>query len=141
MKNLNYDTDDLIAALATPWGESALAVIRTSGKNCIEAVSAVFEDSGKMKNAEGNTLLKGYIIDPDTGVRADEVVAGIYRNPKSYTGEDLVEIYTMEVFPESGLLLLLLKRQASGMQAPVNLHSVLFLIKKWTLPKLKLFMK
>ena len=54
MKNLNYDTDDLIAALATPWGESALAVIRTSGKNCIDAVAAVFDDSGKMKNAEGN---------------------------------------------------------------------------------------
>ncbi len=56
MKNLQYDTDDLIAALATPWGESALAVIRTSGKNCIEAVASVFDNSSKLINAEGNTL-------------------------------------------------------------------------------------
>ena len=110
MKNLNYDTDDLIAALATPWGESALAVIRTSGKNCIDAVSAVFENSEKIKKAAGGTLLKGYITDPGSGERIDEVVAGIYRNPKSYTGEDLVEIYTHGSLPGIRAVLAALKK-------------------------------
>ncbi len=99
MNNLDYDTDDLIAALATPWGESALAVIRTSGKNCISAVASVFSDKNRILESPGNTLVKGYITDPDTGARIDEVVAGIYRNPKSYTGEDLVEIYTHGSLP------------------------------------------
>ena len=135
MKNLNYDTDDLIAALATPWGESALAVIRTSGKNCIDAVSSVFEDSGKIKKAEGNTLLKGYIIDPETGMRVDEVVAGIYRNPRSYTGEDLVEIYTHGSLPGIRAVLAALKKGGFRDAGPGEFTLRAFLNKKMDLTK------
>ena len=38
-----YDTEELIAALATPWGESALAVIRTSGTGSIDKVASIFK--------------------------------------------------------------------------------------------------
>jgi tRNA modification GTPase len=135
MKNLNYDIDDLIAALATPWGESALAVIRTSGKNCIEAVSAVFENSEKMNKAAGGTLLKGYITDPDSGERIDEVVAGIYRNPKSYTGEDLVEIYTHGSLPGIRAVLAVLKKGGFRDAGPGEFTLRAFLNKKMDLTK------
>jgi len=135
MKNLNYDTDDLIAALATPWGESALAVIRTSGKNCIEAVSDLFEDPEKMKNADGNTLLKGYIIDPENRDRIDEVVAGVFRNPKSYTGEDLVEIYTHGSLPGIRAVLSVLKKGGFRDAGPGEFTLRAFLNKKMDLTK------
>lgn len=130
MKNLQYDTDDLIAALATPWGESALAVIRTSGKNCIEAVASVFDNSSKLINAEGNTLLRGYIIDPETKERIDEVVAGIYRNPRSYTGEDLVEIYTHGSLPGIRAVLDALKKGGFRNAGPGEFTLRAFLNKK-----------
>ncbi len=135
MKNLNYDTDDLIAALATPWGESALAVIRTSGKNCIDAVASVFDSSKKMKNAGANTLVKGYIIEPDTGLRVDEVVAGIYRNPKSYTGEDLVEIYTHGSLPGIRAVLSVLGKAGFRNAGPGEFTLRAFLNKKMDLTK------
>ena len=135
MKNLQYDTDDLIAALATPWGESALAVIRTSGKNCIEAVASVFDDSNKLKNADGNTLLRGYIIDPDTKERIDEVVAGIYRNPRSYTGEDLVEIYTHGSLPGIRAVLAALKKGGFRNAGPGEFTLRAFLNKKMDLTR------
>ena len=135
MKNLQYDTDDLITALATPWGESALAVIRTSGKNCIEAVASVFDDSNKLKNADGNTLLRGYIIDPDTKERIDEVVAGIYRNPRSYTGEDLVEIYTHGSLPGIRAVLAALKKGGFRNAGPGEFTLRAFLNKKMDLTR------
>ncbi len=93
MKYGNYNTDDLITALATPWGESALAVIRTSGDGCIEAVAKVFRGGKDISLAAGNTMHYGILADPLSGKTADEVVAGIYRNPKSYTGQDMVELF------------------------------------------------
>ncbi len=135
MKNLDYDTDDLIAALATPWGESALAVIRTSGKGCIEAVAAIFSNSKKLIKADGNTLLRGNIIDPETGEPVDEVVAGIYRNPRSYTGEDLVEIYTHGSLPGIRAVLAALKKGGFRDAGPGEFTLRAFLNKKMDLTR------
>ena len=86
-----YDTEDLIAALATPWGESALAVIRTSGTGSIEKVAAVFKGNKDITKLPGYSLAFGMLRDGDKAV--DQVVLGIYRAPKSYTGEDMVEVF------------------------------------------------
>ncbi len=80
---------DTIVAIATPPGEGAIGVIRLSGKEAISIVMAMF--SGKDLAAEpSHTLHFGRIKDGNTIV--DEVVVGIYRGPKSYTGEDTLEI-------------------------------------------------
>lgn len=84
--------DDLIAALATPLAESALAVIRTSGAGCIEAAARCSSSPRRILDAPGNALVFGYVVDPKTMERIDQVVFGVYRAPKSYTGEDAVEI-------------------------------------------------
>ena len=86
-----YDTEDLIAALATPWGESALAVIRTSGTGSIDKIATIFKGNKDITKLPGYSLAFGMLRDGDKAV--DQVVLGIYRAPKSYTGEDMVEVF------------------------------------------------
>jgi tRNA modification GTPase len=81
--------NDTIIALSTAPGISAIAMVRLSGDNAIDLVSKFFKGKN-LKSAESQTLHFGNIIDADAIV--DEVVVGIYRNPRSYTGQDLVEI-------------------------------------------------
>lgn len=86
-----YAPNEAIAAIATALGPSALAVIRTSGADCIELVSRVFSRPKALLQAEGNSLVYGWIQNGTEKV--DEVMLGVYRAPKSFTGEDMVEIF------------------------------------------------
>jgi tRNA modification GTPase len=79
---------DTITAPATPAGVSALAVVRVSGKDSITIVNKCF--SKNIAKADGYTIHYGHIVDGDQ--RVDEVLASVFRNPHSYTGEDSVEI-------------------------------------------------
>ncbi|MBI9098679.1 MAG: tRNA uridine-5-carboxymethylaminomethyl(34) synthesis GTPase MnmE [Spirochaetaceae bacterium] len=97
MKDVKYDPEDLIAALATPWAESALAVIRTSGPECIKNISRIFSPSDKLEKAEGNTIVYGYLVDDKT--KLDQVMAAVYRAPKSYTGQESVELFVHGSLP------------------------------------------
>ncbi|MGB0368411.1 MAG: tRNA uridine-5-carboxymethylaminomethyl(34) synthesis GTPase MnmE [Flavobacteriales bacterium] len=91
MANLN-SIDDTIMALATASGAGAIAVIRMSGKNAFTIADKVFRAKGKktISKAESHTLVFGDILDGDELV--DEVLISVFRNPKSFTGEDSVEI-------------------------------------------------
>lgn len=91
MNDFSYSQDDMICALATPLAESALAIIRCSGAGVIEQTAALFKQSGKLSEAKGNTVVYGHIIDPQSGLVLDEVLASVFRNPISYTGQDSVE--------------------------------------------------
>lgn len=84
MQNLQ----DTITAPATPAGVSALAVVRVSGPDAIAIVTKCFNKD--ITAADGYTIHYGHIVDGD--VRVDEVLASVFRNPQSYTGEDSVEI-------------------------------------------------
>ena len=110
MKELEYNTDDSIAALATGWEESALAVIRTSGSDCIQRASEVFSNSSSLLAAEGGRVVYGFVINPDTGEKVDEVLAAVFRAPKSYTGEDSVEFFCHGGLPAVSTMLAALKR-------------------------------
>ena len=80
--------EETIIALATPPLKSALAVIRLSGRDCFEIVSKVFtKDLTKLTKREA---FVGKIIDDNKII--DEVVLVAYKGPKSFTGEDSVEI-------------------------------------------------
>jgi tRNA modification GTPase len=91
MNNNNYLPQVPIAAIATALAPSALAVIRTSGSLSIELVSSVFSRSKALLQAQGNTTLYGWIVDGDEKI--DEVILAVYRTPKSFTGENMVEIF------------------------------------------------
>lgn len=93
MKDLAWNTDDLIYALATPWGESALAVIRTSGAGSVERVAEAFSAGAALSASAGYSLHYGTLREPATDEPVDEVVLAAYRKPKSYTGQDSVEVF------------------------------------------------
>jgi tRNA modification GTPase len=82
---------DTIVALSTPPGAGALAVIRLSGPAAVAITAAVFSKKS-FATAAGHTLHYGTLRDPNTGEILDEVVAALYRAPKSFTREDVVEI-------------------------------------------------
>lgn len=89
----HLSVDDPIAALATPWGESAIGVIRLSGKGSVELLSKMFPGKKPIQEAPGYTLHYGKFLDPATKEPLDEVMTALYREPKSYTGEDGAEIF------------------------------------------------
>ena len=81
-----------IAAVATPEGLGGIGVVRISGDNAIMVADKVFKSvSGKVLSEQnGYTALFGHIV--DDGNTVDEAVALVFRAPKSYTGEDTVEL-------------------------------------------------
>lgn len=81
--------DDTIIALATPPGIGAIGVLRMSGKKSIEIVNHLFP-SKNLAEQPSHTIHIGFL--KQRGKVLDEVVINLYKNPKSYTGEDVVEI-------------------------------------------------
>jgi len=88
----SYTPEEPISAIATPLAPGALGIVRTSGKNAIELVSKVFSRPKALKEAKGNSLVYGWIQDL-SGNPVDEVMLGVYRAPKSFTGEEMVEVF------------------------------------------------
>lgn len=82
---------ETIAALATPAGVGALAVIRISGSEALAIADKIFHGVSRPSATKERKVLRGRIVGDDEEV-IDEVLLTVYRNPKSYTGEDLVEI-------------------------------------------------
>ncbi|MBN9298862.1 MAG: tRNA uridine-5-carboxymethylaminomethyl(34) synthesis GTPase MnmE [Filimonas sp.] len=81
--------DDTIVALATPQGIGAIGVIRVSGSQTFPILDKLFP-SKKLEEQPSHTLHVGFLKDED--VVLDEVVLALFKNPKSYTGEDVIEI-------------------------------------------------
>jgi len=81
--------EDTIVALATPPGIGAIAVIRLSGTESINIIHQLFPGKN-IKDQPSHTLHVGWL--KEDGKPLDEVVVAIYKMPKSYTGEDVIEI-------------------------------------------------
>lgn len=81
---------DTIAAISTPFGEGAIAVLRLSGPRAIAVADTVFH--GKIKPSESVARVQhfGKILDGSEVI--DDVLLTVFREPASYTGEDVVEI-------------------------------------------------
>jgi tRNA modification GTPase len=116
MNHETYDPDDRIAALATPWAESALAVIRTSGQGCIDAISPLF--SADLIHQKSREMLYGILSDPHTGEALDEIMAVVFRAPGSYTGQESVELYCHGSLPGIQKILSLLFRSGFRQASP-----------------------
>jgi tRNA modification GTPase len=81
--------DDTIVALATPPGIGAIGVIRLSGNSAFQFVNDLFPSKDLLAEP-GNTLHVGFL--KHNNKILDEVVLSIFRSPRSYTGEDVIEI-------------------------------------------------
>ncbi len=84
-----YLPGETIAAVATPPGEGGVAIIRVSGKEAFSVVSKIY--SGPIYSYKSHTAHFGSIV--DRGEVVDEVLLLVMRAPRSYTGEDTVEIH------------------------------------------------
>ena len=78
---------DTIAAIATPVGTGGVGVIRISGDKSFEIVDKIYSKH----NLEEGKISHGWIVDGDKKI--DEVILLPFKNPKSYTGEDVIEIH------------------------------------------------
>src|SRR5438045_350779 len=81
--------DDTIVALATPPGIGAIGVIRLSGTIAIDIANELFP-SKDLKKQLSHTIHVGLLKDSHDPI--DEVVISLFKGPKSYTGEDVIEI-------------------------------------------------
>lgn len=114
-----YVPNEPIAAIATALGPSALAVVRTSGAGCIDLVSRIFSRPKALLNSAGGTLIHGWMCGGEKKTeKIDEVMLGVYRAPKSFTGEDMVEIFCHGgTAPVSAVYRLLLQNGFKAAQA------------------------
>lgn len=80
--------EDTIAAVATTVGESSINVIRISGKDSINVANKIF--SKDISGALSHTVHYGFIM--ENGEKVDEVLLSVFKSPKTFTTEDIVEI-------------------------------------------------
>ncbi|RYD66992.1 MAG: tRNA uridine-5-carboxymethylaminomethyl(34) synthesis GTPase MnmE, partial [Verrucomicrobiaceae bacterium] len=81
---------DTIAAISTPFGEGAIALLRLSGAAAADVADTVFRGKRRVTEMKSHRQHFGGIFDGDQ--KLDEVLLSIHRAPGSYTGEDTVEI-------------------------------------------------
>jgi tRNA modification GTPase len=86
---------ETIAAIATPPGVGGVGIVRISGPEAFAIGRALFRRSGTVDGAPfepvSHLLTHGFVIDPATGERVDEVLAAFMRAPRTYTREDVLE--------------------------------------------------
>ncbi|MET0299329.1 MAG: tRNA uridine-5-carboxymethylaminomethyl(34) synthesis GTPase MnmE, partial [Flavitalea sp.] len=81
--------DDTIVALSTAPGIGAIGVIRLSGNETFRIVNELFP-SKNLHDQNSHTLHVGFLVEDEKPI--DEVVVGLFKSPKSYTGEDVIEV-------------------------------------------------
>ena len=86
--------EDTITAVATAVGEGGIAIVRVSGPDAERIAKEIFFRSrGRNGALRSHTLHYGAIREPDTGELLDEALLTLMRKPRSYTGEDVVEVH------------------------------------------------
>ncbi len=107
--------NDTICAISTPFGNGAIAIIRLSGPETFAICNTIFvqnKETIDFNNTLSHTLHYGKLFMEDQ-VLLDEVVIGIFRNPHSYTGEDIAEISCHgSIYIQEQLMQLLIRKGA-----------------------------
>lgn len=82
--------NDIIVAISTALQDGAISIVRLSGEGCIELVDKVF--TADLIQKESHTITYGFIFDPIDHQEIDECLVSVFRAPKTFTREDIVEI-------------------------------------------------
>ncbi|MCC7429536.1 tRNA uridine-5-carboxymethylaminomethyl(34) synthesis GTPase MnmE, partial [bacterium] len=82
---------EIICAVATPYGNGAIAILRVSGENCLSFLPKFFKPTTKTKTFDAWKVYHGFVFDKNKK-DVDEVLLTVFKSPKSYTGEDSFEI-------------------------------------------------
>lgn len=85
---------DTICAIATPIGEGGIAIIRISGEKVLEIADKIFVGKNKkdLKEMKTYTMRYGTVVDLDTKEIIDDVILSYMKGPRSYTGENVIEV-------------------------------------------------
>ncbi|MBU8684190.1 tRNA uridine-5-carboxymethylaminomethyl(34) synthesis GTPase MnmE [Bacillus haynesii] len=85
---------DTIAAISTPMGEGAIAIVRMSGPEALAIADKVYKGPGgkRLSSVDSHTINYGHIVDPETEKVVEEVMVSVLKAPKTFTREDIVEI-------------------------------------------------
>lgn len=85
---------DTICAIATPIGEGGIAIIRISGEKALEIADKIFVGKNKkdIKEMKTYTMRYGTIVDLDNKEIIDDVILSYMKGPRSYTGENVIEV-------------------------------------------------
>jgi len=88
------DNKDTIAAISTPIGQAGIGIVRMSGDRAFDIAKRIFSPSSQTKISWNSSfkMFYGWVIDPDTGEKVDEVLLSLMKAPRTYTREDIVEI-------------------------------------------------
>ena len=91
------DKVDTIAAVATPPGVGGIAIVRISGPDALRVAGRVFSSPDKsaapVQELPSHTVHYGHVVHPKEGSRADEALLLLMKAPRSFTGEDVVELH------------------------------------------------
>ena len=82
--------NETIAAIATPLQEGAISIIRMSGDEAISIADKIC--TLNLADVPANNIRYGFIIDPHSKEKVDEVLISVFRSPRTFTTEDIVEI-------------------------------------------------
>lgn len=85
---------DTIAAISTPMGEGAIAIIRLSGPEAVQIADRMYKGpkEKKLVSVDSHTIHYGHIVDARTDQVIEEVMVSVLRAPKTFTREDVIEI-------------------------------------------------
>ncbi|WP_147512205.1 tRNA uridine-5-carboxymethylaminomethyl(34) synthesis GTPase MnmE [Bacillales bacterium] len=83
---------DTIAAISTPMGEGAIAIVRLSGPKAVETADRVYRGANRLTEVPTHTIHYGKLVEQTTKQVVDEVMVSVMRAPKTFTREDVVEL-------------------------------------------------
>lgn len=83
---------DTIAAISTPMGEGAIAIVRLSGPQAVATADRVYRGANQLLEVPTHTIHYGKLVDHETEQVVDEVMVSVMRAPKTFTREDVVEL-------------------------------------------------
>ncbi|MGO4889022.1 tRNA uridine-5-carboxymethylaminomethyl(34) synthesis GTPase MnmE [Anaerobacillus sp. MEB173] len=83
---------DTIAAISTPMGEGAIAIVRISGDEAISIADQIYKGTQSLKEVPSHTIHYGHLVEPKTNTIVEEVMVSVLKAPRTFTREDIVEI-------------------------------------------------
>ncbi len=119
MKNTNAtDKSETICAVSTPTGEGGIGVVRLTGPESHAVLRGVFRARKRSRAFASHRLYLGFIFDPDAGSDVDEVFAVFMKPPRTYTREEMAEVYTHGGRAAQKAVLALLTRRGARLAGP-----------------------
>ena len=125
--------NDTITAIATALQDGAISIIRISGDQAIAIADALFDRPLSQKAS--HTVTYGFINDPHTGKQVDEVLVSLFRAPRTYTREDVVEISCHGGRCVTSMILQLVLAQGARLAKPGEFTQRAFLNGRIDLPQ------